>query len=138
MTSDPGARERRPKPDVGLPGIVSVVTRPTRFEPPKRRNFSSELPALRSTVEFLVETDGPIPVRALAPVVYVGDTPVTEVYADDDTHYRFVALRPDELRAGEPVTLGWSGGPAEERVETGLRFEGGGGEPGTSGDGRGS
>jgi hypothetical protein len=133
MTSDPGARERRPKPGISLPGVVSVVTRPTRFEPPKRRNFSSELPALRSTVEFLVETDGPIPVRALAPVIYVGDTPVTEVYADDDTHYRFVALRPDKLRDGEPVTLGWSGAPAEERVETGLRFEGVRGEPGTSG-----
>lgn len=123
MTSDPGARERRSKPDFRLPDVLSVLARTTRFEPPKRRNFSSELPALASTVEFVVETASPIPIRALAPVLYVGDTPVTEVFADDETHYRFVALRPDDLREGEPITVGWSGARGEERVDTGLRFE---------------
>ncbi len=42
---------------------------------------------------------------------------------DDDTHYRFLALRPDDLREGDPVTLGWSGAPAEERVDTGTRYQ---------------
>lgn len=124
MTSDPGARERRPKPDFDLPEVLSVATRATRFEPPQRRNFSSTLPARETTVEFVVETAAPIPIRALGPVLYVGETAVTEVFADDDTHYRFVALRPDELREGEPITVGWSGGRAEERTDTGLRFEG--------------
>ena len=123
MTSDSGARERRPKPDFQLPRIVSVTARSIRFEPPVRRNFRSELPALDSTVEFLVETDTPIPIRALAPVIYVGDTPVTEVFAEDETHYRFTALQPAELREGEPVTLGWSGAPARRHVDTGIRFE---------------
>lgn len=135
MTSDPGARERRLKPDFDLPRVISVVARPTRFEPPTRRNFSSELPVLESTVEFLVETEAPIPIRALAPVIYVGETAVTEVFADDDTHYRFVAMRPNELRQGEPVTLGWSGTRVEERIDTGIRFEGASGEPETRGDG---
>ncbi|MFF2623726.1 hypothetical protein [Oerskovia jenensis] len=134
MTSDPGARERRRRPRLDLPAVVSVEARPVAFEPPRRRNFSSQLPALESTVEFLVETEAPLPVRALGPVVYVGDTPVTEVYVEDDTHYRFVALRPDELREGQPITLGWSGAPAEERVETGRRFEGGRDDPRTSSD----
>lgn len=123
MTSDQGQREPRGRrPDFRLPAVLGVVARRTRFEPPVRRNFESRLPALESTVEFLVETDGPFPVRALAPVLYVGDVPVTEVSADDDTHYRFVALSPDDLREGEPVTLGWSG-LAGERVETAFRFE---------------
>lgn len=136
MTSDPGARERRRKPRFDLPAVVSVEARPATFEPPRRRNFASQLPVLESTVEFLVETDAPIPVRALAPVIYVGETAVTEVFAEGDTHYRFVALQPDELRAGAPITLGWSGAPVEERVETGRQFEGDSREPGTSGDGK--
>lgn len=123
MTNDQGQREPRGRrPDFRLPGVLGVVARRTRFEPPVRRNFESVLPTLESTVEFLVETDGPIPARALAPVLYVGDTPVTEVSADDETHYRFVALAPDDLRAGAPVSLGWSG-LAAERVETAFYFE---------------
>src|SRR5215211_2756304 len=124
MTSDPGASDRGPKPNYDLPRVISVAAHSTRFEPPTRRNFTSELPVLESTVEFLVETEAPIPIRALAPVIYVGETAVTEVFADDDTHYRFVAMRPEELRVGEPVTLGWSGARAEERVDTGIAFEG--------------
>lgn len=124
MTNDQGKREPRGRrPDFRLPAVLGVVARRTRFEPPAHRNFTSSLPAVESTVEFLVETDGPIPARALAPVLYVGDVPVTEVSVQDETHYRFVSVSPDQLRAGAPVTLGWSG-LAGERVETGYRFEG--------------
>ena len=124
MTNDQGTREPRGRrPDFRLPAVLGVTARRTRFEPPAHRNFESRLPALEDTVEFLVETDGPIPARALAPVLYVGDLPVTEVSALDETHYRFVAMTPDQLRVDAPVTLGWSG-LAAERVETGYRFEG--------------
>jgi hypothetical protein len=122
VTSDPGARERRPRPHFDLPRPVSVTARLTRFEPPERRNFESALPRLTRTVEFLVETDAPIPVRAAAPVLYVGDVPVTEVVADDDTHYRFIALQPESLRRGAPVTLGWSGQPPSDRIDAGTPF----------------
>jgi hypothetical protein len=124
MSSDQGTREPRGRrPDFRLPAVLGVTARRTRFEPPRHRNFESSLPPLDSTVELLVETDGPIPARALSPVLYVGDVPVTEVSAQDETHYRFVAMAPDQLRVGAPVTLGWSG-LAAERVETGYRFEG--------------
>ncbi len=122
MTSDSGARERRPRPDHRLPRVVSIATRLVRFVPPERRNFASSLPRLERTVEFLVETDGPIPVRALSPVVYVGDVPVAEVAADDDTHYRFTAMEPERLEEGAPVTLGWSGEPASQRTAVGEAF----------------
>ena len=123
MSNDQGTREPRGRrPDFRLPEVLGVLARRARFEPPAHRNFESSLPALDSTVEFLVETAGPIPARALAPVLYVGDVPLTEVSAEDETHYRFVAMAPDQLREGAPVTLGWSG-LAAERVETGYRFE---------------
>lgn len=122
MTSDPGARERHPRPDHRLPRVVSIATRLVRFEPPQRRNFESSLPRLERTVEFLVETAGPIPTRALSPVVYVGDVPVTEVAADDDTHYRFTAMEPERLEEGAPVTMSWSGEPASERMAVGEAY----------------
>jgi hypothetical protein len=124
MSTDPGAVEpREPRPPLDLPQVIAVRARRVRFEPPERRNFSSALPRMDSTVEFLVETDAPIPARALAPVLYVGDTPATEVTADDATHYRFVTLRPDALEDGASISLGWSGRPPAERVETAYRFE---------------
>jgi len=123
MADDPGRREPRgPRPDFRLPAVLGVEVRRVRLEPPAHRNFESRLPARDATVEIVVETDGPLPVRDLGPVLYVGDVPVTEVSALDERHYRFVALHPDDLRAGEPVTLGWAGRP-DGRIETDVRFE---------------
>jgi hypothetical protein len=123
MSTDPGELEpRAPGPDLALPEVKTLRTQRTRFEP-RRRNFKSALPAVDGAVEFLVETVSPIPARALGPVLYVGETPVTEVTADDETHYRFVALRPSELERGAPISLGWSGRPPEERLRTPYRFE---------------
>lgn len=124
MTSDAGRREPRGRrPDLALPAVVSLTAHRVRFEPPARRNFDSVLPRLESTVEIVVETDRPVPVRALAPVLYVGDVPLTEVTADDETHYRFVGLQPADLRDGAAITFGWSGAPADERVETRFVFQ---------------
>ncbi len=122
MTNDPGGRERRPRrPNLTLPRVIDVVARRTGFDPPKLRNFTSALTLLDDTVEFVVETDGPIPVRALGPVLWIGDSQVTEVRADDETHYVFLSLQPEELKEGQPIGLGWSG--QTERLETGRTFE---------------
>lgn len=122
MADDPGRREPRgPRPLFRLPRVLGVEVRRARHDAPVHRNFESTLPTLEDTVEFHVETDGPIPVRDSGPVLYVGDVPVTEVSSTDGRHYRFIALRPDDLRAGDPVTLGWAG-QTSERVDLGMRF----------------
>ena len=109
MSSDAGAVEPQlPRPDFSLPEIKSVRRRRTRFRP-RRRNFESALPDVDDAIEFLVETDGPIPVRALGPVLHVGDAVLTEVEADDETHYRFVALSPEQISPDAPVRPGWGG-----------------------------
>jgi hypothetical protein len=117
MTTDAGDRERPgPKPDFELPEVVSARTRRVRHEP-VRRNFTSALPAVADAVEVLIETAGPIPARALGPVLWVGDIPLTESAADDETHYRFLALEPDRLAADAPLRLGWSGqSPSDTRL----------------------
>lgn len=124
MSTDAGQLEpSEPQPEFDLPQVADLRVRRVPLEPAQRRNFTSALPRLDSTVEFVVETDAPIPVRALAPVLYVGETPVTEVSADDATRYRFVALHPDALEPGAPIRLGWSGRPIAESVQTDFRFE---------------
>lgn len=123
MSSDAGEREPRPsRPDLDLPEVTAVRARRTSFRP-RRRNYESGLPSLDETVEIAVETAAPIPARALGPVLHVGTSTLTEVTADDETHYRFVALRPEELESGAAISLGWSGQPLEESRPTGRRFE---------------
>lgn len=123
MSSDSGALEpAAPAPRYEMPNVVGVSVR--RVRPERRlRNFESSLPAADEAVEFVVETDEPIPIRALAPVLYVGDVPLTEVTADDPTHYRFVALQPEVLEGDAPLSLGWSGRP-QDRQATTYRYEG--------------
>jgi len=124
MTSDSSEREpARPKPSYGFPDVIGVSIRRIDIERRGPRNFESALPTRGEAVEFVVETGEPIPIRALGPVLYVGDVPVVEVTADDETHYRFVGLHPEALDIGAPLSLGWSGRP-DERQSTEYRYNG--------------
>ena len=123
MTTDPGEFERPGRgPGFELPDVVSVRIRRVRHERPARRNFRSALPAVDNAVEVLVETTAPIPIRALGPVLWVGDTPLTEATADDETHYRFLGLQPHRLTANAPLRLGWSGQPPADSRATRFTF----------------
>lgn len=122
MANDKGEPDRPdPAPSFELPEIRSVSFRRVPFRPPARRNFASALPVVEEAVEFLVETDAPFPVRALGPTLYVGEVAVTEVVADDPTHYRFVALAPEALRDGSGISVGWTGSAAA-RVDSGFTY----------------
>ena len=128
MTSDSGSLEppgppRDWRPEWQLPRVVAVETQRVTPEPPRRRNFESALPRPEYAIEFLVETDAPVPVRAPGPVLHVGATPVTEVREDDPTHYRFLALQPDALEPGAPLRLGWSDQPPAEQQDIASRYE---------------
>jgi hypothetical protein len=125
MTTDSGSRERdAEKPDFSLPDVLDLRTRRITFEPPQHRNFVSALTE-GEAVEFVITTDKPIPIRALGPVLYVGETPVGEsAPLRKKNAYRFVALEPEALRSGAPVSLGWTGQPRRERRKTKFSYEG--------------
>jgi hypothetical protein len=128
MTSDSGSLEppgppRDWRPEWQLPRVVAVETQRVTPESPRRRNFESALPRPEYAIEFLVETDAPVPVLAPGPVLHVGATPVTEVREDDPTHYRFLALQPDALEPGAPLRLGWSEQPPAEQQDIESRYE---------------
>jgi hypothetical protein len=73
-------------------------------------------------VEFMVRTDGPIPVRALGPALFVGDVAVTECERVEDTLYRFLAFDIDQLRQGAPIAWGWMKDPVPQRKSTRFTF----------------
>jgi hypothetical protein len=123
MTTDPGQAERPDRgPGFELPDVVSISIRRIRYERPVRRNVRSALPTTDNAVEVMVETSAPIPVRALGPVLWVGETPLTEATADDETHYRFLGLEPHRLTLDAPLRLGWSGQPSTDSRATRFTF----------------
>jgi len=124
MSGDPGERlPSRPRVDFALPRVVDIRIQATEFEPPRLSNFDSALSRTGDAVELVVTTDGPIPIRALGPALFIGETPVTEVTEVETNTYRFVATTREGLRDGAPISLGWTGQRSAEAKDTEFRFE---------------
>jgi hypothetical protein len=125
MASDEGSRLPAPKrPDFSLPELVDVRTRLVPYTPPSHRHFDSAMPAPEQAVELVVTTDRPIPIRDLGPVLYVGRAVITECEQVEENVYRFLALDPETLEQGRPITLAWSGEPPPRRPPRKFIYEG--------------
>jgi hypothetical protein len=111
-----------PRADFNLPKVLDIQIRAATFEPRQPRNFSSSLPSSTDAVEFIVKTDGPIPIRGLGPALFVGTTPVTEVTEIDKNTYRFIAPTQRDLQQDAEILLGWTGQPAAAGIPTGFRY----------------
>lgn len=123
MSSDSGVQQpKAPKPDFELPNVVDLGVRRIRYRPRKPRNFESVFSQEDEAVEFVVTTDGPIPIRARGPALYVGETAVVESEEVEPTVYRFLAFDVDGLRKRAAISLGWSGRP-DTRQRTPFRYE---------------
>jgi hypothetical protein len=124
MSSDAGERlPEAPRSNFTLPRVLDIQIRATKFEPPRHRNFASALPAGDDAVEFIVKTDGSIPVRALGPALHVGNTVVTEATEIGPNTYRFVATTRAGLVRGAPIRLTWTGQPLGGAQDTGFRYQ---------------
>jgi hypothetical protein len=110
MSRDAGNRlPDPPAVDFTLPRVVEIEIRATTFKAPRHRNFKSALKGSKDAVEFIVRTDGPIPIRAVGPALYVGQTPVTESSEIGPNTYRFVAMTRKGLKSTAPIVLSWTG-----------------------------
>jgi hypothetical protein len=89
----------------------------------EHKHFRSTLADRQEAVEFLVRVSGPIPPRALAPALFVGDVEVFESEAMGDNVYRFLALDPARLKRGAAIGWGWLNTSRRERKSTRFRFE---------------
>ncbi len=124
MTTDATSREpSSPRPQWKLPNILDVRIRRIPYQPSELRYFQSYLAKYQEAIEFLVKTDGPIPIGGLSPVLYVGDMEVTESEGVEENAYRFLAFEFDQLKEGASISLGWPNQPKEQRLETKFRYK---------------
>jgi hypothetical protein len=98
-------------PNWELPEIIDVKIRATPYQPRATRNFANPIEAAQDAVEVVVILKSPMPARALAPVLYVGEARLTESEAIDKEgkQVRFWAFDRSKLRAGAPIMLVWTG-----------------------------
>jgi hypothetical protein len=125
VTTDAG----RPLPDDErqdiwrLPDILEIRTEFRQFDPPRRLTLDGRDTYLEEAIEVEVLLSEPLPIRALGPVLWVGDQPLTIAETDGSTLYRFLAPEPDALTPGATIAFGWNS-PASPRLETHYRYEG--------------
>lgn len=100
------SRSEAPRPQWKLPNILEMRISLIPYQAPKLRHFESYLTRYTRAIEFLITTDGPFPVRALAPVLYVGEVPVVESEGVSDNVYRFLAFEFDPLKENAPISIG--------------------------------
>ncbi|GAB1541202.1 hypothetical protein NUACC21_38720 [Scytonema sp. NUACC21] len=110
------------RPSWNLPEIVEVQTRNVSFEPRQLRNFRSSLEAKTEAMEFQIRTTSPIPIRALSPVLHVGNVVLTESEQIGENLYRFWAFEPNRLEVGAPISLSWTKAPNEQLQESQFRY----------------
>jgi hypothetical protein len=107
-----------------LPNVREItIRRGPGDAPPQLEHFRSSVPALPQVVEFEVVLDGPVPARALPPVLYVGDTPVFQRRVNPDAHRHVFQAPPERLKQGEEVTFGWLDDPPQQRKPTGVHYQ---------------
>jgi hypothetical protein len=100
-----------PRPNWELPAIAHVAIQRLPFAPREPRNFRSPLTAAPDACEIVLTLAAPLPVRAMGPVLHVGDTQLTESEALDKEgrKIRFWAMDPALLKKGAPLSLAWGG-----------------------------
>jgi hypothetical protein len=124
MSGDSGERMAEVRrADFSMPEMIGVEIRETRYEPAPLRNFARSIQSEGDAVEFIVKTDKPIPIRALGPALYVGDTVVTEVTQIASNTYRFVAPTRKALKRGAPIHLGWTGQLPNLSVRSAFEYQ---------------
>jgi hypothetical protein len=113
-TGDSGSRlPDRPGRDLwALPEITSLRIERVRYKTPRKHAEAGKVVDLHEAIEIVIETDGDIPIRALAPALNVGSAQVAENEPAGKARLRFVVTNAEPLLEGAPITLGWVGQPA--------------------------
>src|SRR4051794_16630389 len=114
---------RRPVRDPWyLPDIRRVEAVLRRYRRPRVTYERLERIEHSQAGEILVATSEAFPIRALSPVLYVGEEPVPEWEMEGGNAYRFFAFDPERLEEGAPLSLGWADKP-ELRRRAKQRFK---------------
>jgi hypothetical protein len=123
MSIDSGGPPHKPKSiDLWrLPDILELHVRRRRFDPAFRVTTEGVDRYVKDAIEIEIHVAEPFAIRALGPVLWVGDEPLTVAESDDKNTYRFFAFKPEALRANVPISLAWNS-PGAQKTETRFRF----------------
>lgn len=106
-----------------LPRLRALRIRRVPVQAPKLEHFRSSLERHPEAVEFIVQTDGPIPPRAYGPAIWVGDVEINHSEPIDETTWRLLAFEPHNLKFGEAISWGWMKDPRAARQRTEYRYD---------------
>ena len=124
MSTDSGSPiAPRPAFPLDLPRIVSLKIGRVRFESPQLEHFKSSLSGHKQAIEFIVETDGVVPIRAYGPALFVGNVEVSNSELIGKNTWRFLHFEPESLKPGSPISWGWMKDPEQQRLRTEFRYE---------------
>jgi hypothetical protein len=119
---DSEAIQGPPEPPSDIPRVLSVQTRPVRFDPPVRFYRGGRLVEMTDAIELLVQTAAAMPVLDETPVLFIGSVPVSEYVGVGPNLYRFRAYDVDRLQRGARISIGWPNAPAS-RIPTPFVFD---------------
>jgi len=91
-----------------LPRALTVEAVRVRYSRPRRHVTGGRVSEHNEAVEVTIRTDGPIPVRALAPELRIGEAVLTESEPAGPNLTRFIGFDIDRLQDGAEIALGWS------------------------------
>jgi len=106
-----------------LPQVLDIRTVQRRLERPRRLTIRGEDRYLDDVVEVEVDVSEPFEIRALGPVLWIGQEPLTIAEQAGENRYRFLVPDPDVLRDGAPVELSWNS-PSAPRTATNFIYQG--------------
>jgi hypothetical protein len=105
-----------------LPEILDVRTRRHRFDPPRRVTVAGDDRFVTDAIAVDVELSEPFQIRALGPVLWIGNEPLVMADVADDGISTFYAFVEDRLQEGAPIALAWGNNPSAPRTETRFRY----------------
>lgn len=109
MASDAAPRDTGPSRGLWhLPNVTRVEVVRVHYREPRSHVIQRQMRPVQEAVEIVIQTDEPIPDRALAPVLFVGDAPITESEPAGHLRYHFFAFDADKLTEGALLYLGWT------------------------------
>lgn len=105
--------QSQPAPGWNLPAVTAVEIRAAAFKARASKHVARAMTDVADAVHIDVKLDAPMPMRALSPVLWVGDKMLTECEATNQagTSLRFWALEPRALADGAPLALAWINEP---------------------------
>jgi hypothetical protein len=117
-----GPPQQRPAPDIWrLPEVLDLRVRNRHFDPPRRVTSAGVDREVRDGIEVEIRLSEPFVIRALSPVLWIGDEPLTSAESNGKDAYRFFSFTPEALKADAPISLGWST-PSASRKRTRFRY----------------